>query len=88
MEKNKLIIIVDPVSYFQRCLALVDGQLVDQIGVSQDDLMDTINAFVQKYNIIEVDITGPQTYAQKYVKDLSDPTKYSQITVNYCGGAK
>lgn len=88
MEKNKLIVIVDPITYFQRCLALVDGQLVDQIGVKQEDLMETIEAYIQKYNIVEVDITGPQAYAQKYVRDLSDPTKYNQITVNYCGGTK
>ena len=84
MNENKIIVITDPVSYFQRILALVDGKLVDQLGVSQDDLTETIDAFVAKYNATHIDVTGPKAYAMRYVQQLSDPTKYSNLTVNYC----
>ena len=84
MNENKIIVITDPVSYFQRILALVDGKLVDQLGVSQDDLTETIDAFVAKYNATQIDVTGPKAYAMRYVQQLSNPTKYSNLIVNYC----
>ena len=84
MEMNKIIVITDPVSYFQRILAIVDGKLIDQLGVSHDDLTETVNAFVEKYQVFEIDVTGPRAYAERYIQQLSNPTKSSQLKVNYC----
>ena len=61
---NILIVRGEPVVPFQYISLFIDDQRVDSIGVQFEDLEEMVFAFIEKYNIKHIDLSGARGYME------------------------
>ena len=67
---KKILVHSTPVAPIHKVYVLEDGIIIDQVGVHQEDLADTVNLLVDKYNINTVSLKGPKTYTEGIEKQI------------------
>ena len=83
---KKIIAMIRPFDLDQILMVYEDGNKIDMINSKLENLNDNIFALMEKYNVYQLDLTGPK----KYVKGLKNQidkdfvTKYSdkKIEIN------
>ena len=61
---NRLIVRGEPVGPFQYISVFVDDQRVDSLGVQFEDLEELVFAYIEKYNIKHIDLSGARGYME------------------------
>ena len=70
MNVNRIVIWTSPTVRFQKLYVFKDGEMVDQVGVTVEDLNDTLLALMDKYHIKQLDFSGTHNYAEGLVHDF------------------
>ena len=78
---KKIIASIKPFDMQQYLYVFEDGEKIDEATVSLSDVENTVLDFINKYQIIDVDIAGPKQFNQKIGQGLI--TKYSAININF-----
>lgn len=78
---KKIIASIRPFDMQQHLYVFEDGEKIDEATVSLSDVENTVLDFINKYQIIDVDIAGPKQFNQKIGQGLI--TKYSAININF-----
>ena len=78
---KKIIASIRPFDMQQHLYVFEDGEKIDEATVSLSDVENTVLDFINKYQIIYVDIAGPKQFNQKIGQGLI--TKYSAININF-----
>lgn len=79
---DRIIVYTSPVAPLQKILAIKDGQLIDQVGIWPNDLVETIFAMVQKYDIQDIDFTGIKSFALNFIEEMKQPSAYNSNNLN------
>ena len=84
---NKIVIWTSPTIRFQKLYVFKEGEMVDQIGVTVEDLNETLLALMNKYNINRLDFSGTHSYAEGLVKDFQEKSMLkfgvNDVRINY-----
>ena len=67
---KKILIHSTPVAPTHKIYVLEDGVIIDQVGVRQEDLSETVNLLADKYNIDNISLKGPKTYTEGIEKQI------------------
>lgn len=70
MEVSKIIVWTSPVAPFQKIYVMKDGVLVDQMGITPNDIVDVVFAVADKYEINKIDFSGARSFAENFMKEL------------------
>lgn len=62
MTHDRLIVRGDPTAPFFHLYAYKDGERQEWVGVLFEDLPETIIGFLKKYELTNVDLSGPHSY--------------------------
>lgn len=84
MENDKIIVWTSLTILPQRIYVMRNGELIDQLHVTFEELEDTIYALVEKYQIYNVDFTGAQGYSEKFIENIkkNNTINYSNHIIN------
>ncbi len=76
---KKIVGILRPFDYQQQLFVYEDGNKIDSIQSTVDSLPTTIIELSQKYEIIQIDLTGPKQYSKGISQKIKSEecTKYS-----------
>lgn len=69
---KKIIGILRPFDYKQQFFVYEDGNKIDSIETTIDDLPKEVIDLAQKYEIIQVDLTGPKQYGRGIKKNIEE----------------
>lgn len=87
MNVNRIVIWTSPTVRFQKLYVFKDGEMVDQVGVTVEDLNDTLLALMDKYRIKQLDFSGTHNYAEGLVHDFQAKSNLkfgiNDIRINY-----
>lgn len=72
MENNKIVVIANPTCLFQKIFVSKNDEVIDQFGVTYDDIQDITYALVDKYDITDIFFSGPMSYVEKIAKDIEN----------------
>ena len=80
---DKIVGVLRPFDRKQNFYVYKDGNKIDMISVTLDDMNAKVLALAEKYEINRLDLTGPKQYARGIVKRLEEAemAKYSKITL-------
>jgi hypothetical protein len=77
---KKIIVYATPVAPKTKIYVLDEtGVVIDQLGIQQDDLAETLNLLVDKYDTNILALKGPQSYTEGIEKQIrkANITHYS-----------
>ncbi len=72
MTTDKIVGILRPFDRRQNFYVYKDGNKVDKISVTLDEMNNSIFALSEKYQITRLDLTGPKQYARGIAKQLQE----------------
>ena len=61
---NRLIIRGEPTQIFQRISVIKNNEKVEGVGVQIDDFEEVVFQCLEKYNIKNIDLSGPRAYTE------------------------
>ena len=61
---NSLLIHGEPVGPFQRLYVLNGQKIIETLGITVNDLEETVFALVEKYNITHINLSGAKAYME------------------------
>lgn len=64
MNLDRVIVWMSPTAPYQKVYVFQKGVLVDQAGITVEDLEETIYAFLIKYNINHLHFSGVHSFAE------------------------
>lgn len=83
---KKIVGILRPFDLQQNFYVYEDGNKIDAAALTVDQINSTVFAFVEKYNIHQMDLVGPKQYARGIAKKYQEAEiiKYSEniMTIN------
>lgn len=79
----KIIGILRPFDLEQSFYVYENGNKIDMAYPTIDEVNDTIFTFVEKYNITQVDLTGPKQYIKGISKKIKEAefSKYNKNSI-------
>lgn len=84
---KKILIHSTPVAPTHKIYVLEEGVVVDQVGVRQEDLAETVNLLIEKHDVNTVSLKGPKTYTEGIEKQIkkANITHYNnkELTFKY-----
>lgn len=77
---RKIVGVLRPFDYQQQFFVYEDGNKIDSAETPVDNIPETILNLTQKYDITQVDLTGPKQYARGISQKIHEveQTKYSE----------
>jgi hypothetical protein len=64
MNLDRVVVWMSPTAPYQKAYVFQEGVLVDQAGVTVEDLEEVIYAFLIKYNINHLHFSGVHSFAE------------------------
>ena len=81
---KKLIGILRPFDLEQTFVVYEDGQKIDTCHLTTDEILNAVPYLCEKYNITQVDLTGPKQYSKgiQHTLENSELIKYNTSKIN------
>lgn len=84
---DRIIIRGDLAAPFQHLYVYKNGERIDTIGVLFEDLTETVLSYLQKYELTQLDLSGPRVYmegVEKIIKEaIMKKYNFPDITFRY-----
>ena len=82
MSVNRIVTWTSPTVRFQKIYVFKDGEMIDQVGVTVEELNETLLALMEKYSIKQLDFSGSHLYAQGLVKNFQESNPTLKFDIN------
>lgn len=81
---KKIIGILNPFDATQSFYFYEDGNRIDRLNCTIDKIPQSLVTFAKKYEITDVDVSGPSFFSQGIIKEIQKymTTKYNQSILN------
>ena len=83
---KKIVGVLRPFDRRQNFYVYEDGNRIDKISVTLEEMNESLFALAQKHDVMRIDLSGPKQYARGIAKKLQEDeiAKYSRafLTIN------
>lgn len=82
---NRIIIRGDISDLFQHIYVYKDGEKIDSVGVLFEDVPETVLAYLEEYDLNNIDLAGAKVYTQKLEQNIKDALilKYNTTNITF-----
>lgn len=84
---DRIIVRGDLTAPYQHLYVYKNGERVDTIGVLFEDIVDTVLSYLKKYELINIDLSGPRIYMEGIEKNIKEAIiaqyNFPEVTFRY-----